>query len=48
MIKQKVSECKITENASDDDVSQFLNGDPSLSVKAKCLLSCMQEAFGLV
>lgn len=47
-IKQRLNECKTTEGASDDDVSAFLAGNIAPSSKGKCLIACMQEAFGLV
>ncbi|XP_055303251.1 general odorant-binding protein 28a-like [Sitodiplosis mosellana] len=45
--KQQIAECKNTEDANDDDVTRFLAGDKPTTLKGKCLISCMQEAFGL-
>lgn len=45
---QQLNECKVTVGASDDDVSRFLAEDTSPTFKGKCIVSCLQEAFGLV
>lgn len=47
-LQQKINECKGVEGASDDDVARFLSGDPPSNIKGKCILSCLQEGFGLV
>lgn len=48
LLKQKLDKCKSIENLSDVDVSRFLNGDTPETLKGKCLISCLQEAVGLV
>ena len=47
-IKQFLDECKMTENASNDDVTAFLNHKSAENLNAKCLLACLYEKSGVV
>lgn len=40
--------CRVTENASEDDVKTLLVGDLPKTRSSKCLHACVQESIGLV
>lgn len=40
--------CKDSEGASDDDVSELVNGNVKDNPESKCLMSCALNQFGFV
>lgn len=42
------SECKITENASDDDMGKMVEKKPPTTKEGKCLFACIMEEMDVV
>lgn len=42
------SECKITENASDDDMGKLVEKKPPTTKEGKCLFACIMEEMDVV
>lgn len=49
-INQTIIECKVKENASDDEIALLYNGDEAWpqSREGKCFIECFFEEIGIV
>lgn len=46
--KKLADDCKVTENASDEDVKELMEHETPTSTTGKCLHACIHENIGLV